>query len=151
MYVHDDSGRGSTNGRLPFELDDTFIPERKFGSSEGSVVMVTWMPTTTQGFFVQCWSMFGGAEICKTRSTMGMSKQEHLRIVVRGHDDSGQGITTGHRGGIPERKFDSAEDSCVLATMLSTTSQGFAKCWSKFGGVEMCKTRSAMGLSKQDT
>ena len=24
------------------------------------------------------------------------------------------------------------------------------QCWSKFGGVEICKTRSAMGLSKQD-
>ena len=100
VYVHDDSGRGSTNGRLPFELDDTFIPERKFDSAEGSGVMVTWMPTTTQGFFVQCWPKFGGAEICKTRSTMGMSKQEHLRIVVCGQDDSDQGITTGHRGGL---------------------------------------------------
>ena len=113
--------------------------------------MATWMPTTTQGFFVQCRPKFGGAEICKTKSTMEMSKQEHLRIVVCGHDDTGQGITTGHRGGVPVRKFDFAEDSCILATMLSTTSQGFAKCWSKFGGMETCKTRSAMGMSKQDT
>ena len=114
VYVHDDSGRGLANGRLPFELDHTFIPERKFGSAEGSSAMVTWMPTTTQVFFVQCWPKRSGAEICKTRSTMGRSKQEHLRIVVCGHDDSGKGITTGHRGGIPVRKFDFAEDSCIL-------------------------------------
>ena len=49
------------------------------------------------------------------------------------------------------RKFDLAEDSCILATMLSKTLQGFAKCWSKFGGMEMCKSRSVMGMSKQDT
>ena len=35
LYVHDDSGWGSTNGRLPFELDDTLIPERKFGFRRG--------------------------------------------------------------------------------------------------------------------
>ena len=125
MYVHDDSGRGSMNGRLPFQLDDTFIPERKFESVEGSGVMVTWMPTTTQGFFVQCWPKFGGAEICKTRSTMGMSKQEHLRIVVCGQDDSDQGITTGHRGGIPERKLNSAEDSCMPRSMFFVLGQTF--------------------------
>ena len=55
------------------------------------------------------------------------------------------------RGGFPERKFDSAVSSGALATWVSPTSQGyFVQWWSKFGGVEMCKTRSAMGISKQD-
>ena len=36
----------------------------------GSGAMVTWMPTTTQGFFAKCLSKFGGMEMCKTRSDM---------------------------------------------------------------------------------
>ena len=71
---------------------------------------------------------------------------------MRGHDDSGQDIASGH---LPfemdgTSKFDSAEGSCVSATGLSLSSKGFAKCWSKFGGMELCKTRSAMGMNKQD-
>ena len=122
-----------------------------------------------------------------------MISQEHLWIVVREHDDSGQGNTTGRlpleldgtserapdgltleaerveklfqapapnmddlkgeteRDGVPEQKIDSAEGSGELVTWVSTTSQGyFEQCWFKFGGVEKCKTRSEMGMSKQD-
>ena len=143
VYIHDDNGQGYTTGRLPCELDGTSIPERKTDTSE---------PEITQGFFTQGWSKFGGVEKCNNRSAMGLCKKEYLRIVVRGHDDSGQDIASGH---LPfhidgTSKFDSAEGSCVLATGLSISSQGFAKCWSKFGGMELCKTRSAMAMNKQD-
>ena len=94
VYVHDDSGRGSTNGRLPFELNSTSIRkpdgptpeaerlaaalnmddlkgatercdtlERKFDSKDGSSVLITWVSTTSQGYFVQCWSTHGRTEI----------------------------------------------------------------------------------------
>ena len=109
---HDDSGQGSTTGRLPFELDGTSdrepdglapetesieklflapdpnmddlkgeterdgLPEQKFDSAEGSGALVTWVSTTSQDYFEQCWFKFGGVEMCKTRSEMGMSKQD---------------------------------------------------------------------------
>ena len=38
--------------------------------------MDTWVSTTSQGFFVHCWSKFGGVEISKTRSEMGMSRPD---------------------------------------------------------------------------
>ena len=126
-------------------------------------------------------------------ATEQMFSQEHLWIVVREHDGSGQRSTTGRlpfelngtsereadgltpeaerleklflapapntddlkgeteRDGVPEQKFESVEGSGVLVTWVSTTSQDyFEQCWFKFGGVEICKTRSEMGMSKQD-
>ena len=128
VYIHDDSGQGDTTGRLPCEVDDTYIPERETDTAE---------PALAQSFFTQGWPKFDGVEKCKNRSALGLCKKEYLRIVVRGHDDSGQDIASGH---LPfeidgTSKFDSAEGSCVLATGLSMSSQGFAKCLSKFGGI----------------
>ena len=127
-------------------------------------------------------------------ATEQMISQEHLWIVVREHDDSGQGCSTGHlpfefdgtserepdgtdtgsrtsweifflaaaldmddlkgimeRDDTLERKFDSTSGLSVLITWVSTTWQDYIEqCWFKFGGVEGCKTRSEMGMSKQD-
>ena len=47
-------------------------------------------PALAQGFFTQGWPKFDGVEKCKNRSAKGLCKKEYLRIVVRGHDDSGQ-------------------------------------------------------------
>ena len=44
----------------------------------------------------------------------------------------------------------SRADAAIIE-MSDDFAEGFAKCWSKFGGMKMCKTRSAMGMSKQDT
>ena len=83
--IHDDSGQGDTTGRLPCELDDTYIPERKTDTAE---------PAMAQSFIRQGWPKFDGVEKCKNRSAMGLCKKEYLRIVVRGHDDSGQDIAS---------------------------------------------------------
>ena len=73
VYIHGGSGQGDTTGR---ELDDTSIPEREYDTAE---------PALAHGFFTQGWPKFDGVEKCKNRSA-----KEYLRIVLRGHDDSGQ-------------------------------------------------------------
>ena len=78
VYIHGGSGQGNTTGR---EIDDTSIPERENDTAE---------PALAHGFFTQGWPKYDGVEKCKNRSAKGLRKKEHLRIVVRGHDDSGQ-------------------------------------------------------------
>ena len=45
-------------------------------SAEGSGALATGVTPTSQGYFVQWWSKFGGVEICKTRFAMEMSEQD---------------------------------------------------------------------------
>ena len=50
-----------------------------------------------------------------------------------------------------DKNIISAEGSGALSTGVMPTSQGyFVQGWFKFGGVEICKTRFAMGMSEQD-
>ena len=50
-----------------------------------------------------------------------------------------------------DKNIFSAEGSGALATGVTPSSQGyFVHGWFKFGGVEICKTRFAMGMSEQD-
>ena len=78
VYIHGGSGQGDTTGR---ELDVfLFLSGKMIPPS-----LLSHMASSRRaGPSSMEWRN------CKNRSAKGLCKKEHLRIVVRGHDDSGQ-------------------------------------------------------------
>ena len=60
----------------PAKYTSFFSCDKNIISADGSGALTTGVTPTSQGYFVQGWSKFGGVEICKTRFAMGMSEQD---------------------------------------------------------------------------
>ena len=60
----------------PAKYTSFFSADKNIISAEGSGALATGVTPTSQGYFVQGWSKFGGVEICMTRFAMEMSEQD---------------------------------------------------------------------------
>ena len=98
--------------------------ERKFDCTDGSSVLVTWVSTTSQDYFEQCWFKFGGVEICKTRFEMGMSKQDAWKnrdFIILGDSAVAEFVTDaflGTRSWLPRTMW------LTVCTMISARCSG---------------------------